>query len=94
MQEVIKELEEKRKAAALGGGQKRIDTQHSRGKLTARERIERMADPDSFVEGIPHAWFEKLRREAPVYVHPDPLEHFEGGQVDFIEFVIRKDLQA
>ena len=50
MQEVIKELEEKRKAAALGGGQKRIDTQHSRGKLTARERIELLLDEGSFEE--------------------------------------------
>ncbi len=50
MQEIIKELEEKRRAAALGGGQKRIDTQHSRGKLTARERIELLLDEDSFEE--------------------------------------------
>ena len=50
MQEVIKELEEKRKAAALGGGQKRIDTQHSRGKLTAHERIELLLDEGSFEE--------------------------------------------
>jgi len=39
MQDIIELLEEKRKAAALGGGQARIDKQHSRGKLTARERI-------------------------------------------------------
>ncbi|MDH3849236.1 MAG: methylmalonyl-CoA carboxyltransferase, partial [Gammaproteobacteria bacterium] len=50
MHEVIEELEKKRKAAALGGGQKRIDTQHSRGKLTARERIELLLDEDSFEE--------------------------------------------
>jgi acetyl-CoA carboxylase carboxyltransferase component len=37
MQEIIEQLEEKRKAAALGGGQARIDKQHERGKLTARE---------------------------------------------------------
>ena len=47
MQEVIKELERKREAAALGGGQRRIDVQHSRGKLTARERIELLLDEDS-----------------------------------------------
>jgi propionyl-CoA carboxylase beta chain len=50
MQEVIKELEKKREAAALGGGQRRIDVQHSRGKLTARERIELLLDEDSFEE--------------------------------------------
>jgi propionyl-CoA carboxylase beta chain len=50
MQEVIKELEKKREAAALGGGQRRIDVQHGRGKLTARERIELLLDEDSFEE--------------------------------------------
>jgi len=50
MQEIIKQLEEKRKAAALGGGQHRIDVQHSRGKLTARERIDLLLDEDSFEE--------------------------------------------
>ena len=39
MKEIIDELEQRRANARLGGGQKRIDTQHSRGKLTARERI-------------------------------------------------------
>ena len=40
MQEVIEHLARKRKEASLGGGQKRIDAQHKKGKLTARERIE------------------------------------------------------
>lgn len=43
-------LEEVRKAALLGGGVKRIQTQHSKGKLTARERIELLADPGTFRE--------------------------------------------
>jgi len=34
----------------MGGGQKKIDLQHSKGKLTARERIEVLLDPDSFEE--------------------------------------------
>ena len=50
MQDIIEQLEEKRRAAKLGGGQKRIDVQHSRGKLTARERIELLMDEDSFEE--------------------------------------------
>ena len=50
MQEIVERLEEKRRAAALGGGQKRIDVQHSRGKLTARERIELLLDESSFEE--------------------------------------------
>ena len=50
MQDIIKQLEEKRAAARLGGGQRRIDAQHSKGKLTARERIELLLDPGSFEE--------------------------------------------
>lgn len=48
--DVVKKLEETRRAARLGGGQSRIDAQHERGKLTARERIEVLLDPDSFEE--------------------------------------------
>ena len=50
MKDIVEQLEAKREAAALGGGQDRIDTQHSRGKLTARERIEVLLDKDSFEE--------------------------------------------
>ena len=50
MYEIIKQLEEKRDAARLGGGQRRIDAQHKRGKLTARERIELLLDPGTFEE--------------------------------------------
>ena len=49
-QEKIKELVERRAAARLGGGQKRIDAQHQKGKLTARERLELLLDPGSFEE--------------------------------------------
>lgn len=51
MSNVISEiLEQKRHSARIGGGQKRIDVQHSKGKLTARERIETLLDPNSFEE--------------------------------------------
>src|SRR5210317_725856 len=50
MKEIVEQLEQKRKAAALGGGQQRIDTQHGRGKLTARERLELLLDEGSFEE--------------------------------------------
>ena len=43
-----------RAAAYGGGGQKRIDAQHARGKLTARERISRILDPDTFEEIAPY----------------------------------------
>ena len=50
MQEIIRQLEEKRAQARLGGGEKRIEAQHARGKLTARERIGLLLDPGSFEE--------------------------------------------
>ena len=46
----ILELREKREKAQLGGGPKRIASQHEKGKLTARERINLLVDPDSFEE--------------------------------------------
>ncbi|EEW59070.1 acyl-CoA carboxylase subunit beta [Epibacterium sp. DP7N7-1] len=50
MKDILAELEERRENARLGGGQKRIDAQHARGKLTARERIELLLDEGSFEE--------------------------------------------
>lgn len=46
----IKQLVDKREEARLGGGQKRIDSQHSKGKFTARERINMLLDEGSFEE--------------------------------------------
>jgi propionyl-CoA carboxylase beta chain len=39
-----------RRDSLLGGGEARIEQQHDRGKLTARERLELLLDPGSFVE--------------------------------------------
>jgi len=50
MQAILDELEAKREQARLGGGQARIDKQHAKGKLTARERIELLLDEGSFEE--------------------------------------------
>ena len=47
MNEILKELENRRQQARLGGGQARIDAQHKKGKLTARERIELLLDNES-----------------------------------------------
>jgi propionyl-CoA carboxylase beta chain len=47
---IVRELEQRRERARLGGGQDRIDAQHSRGKLSARERIELLLDEGSFEE--------------------------------------------
>jgi propionyl-CoA carboxylase beta chain len=46
----IAEMERRRAAARLGGGQKRIDAQHAKGKLTARERLSILLDEASFEE--------------------------------------------
>ena len=46
----IAEMEKRREAAHLGGGQRRIDAQHAKGKLTARERVAILLDEDSFEE--------------------------------------------
>ena len=50
VKEKIERLRELREKAKLGGGKERIEAQHAKGKLTARERIELLLDPDSFVE--------------------------------------------
>ncbi len=50
MHEIIEELERRREAAKLGGGQERIDAQHAKGKLTARERVDVLLDQGSFEE--------------------------------------------
>jgi len=50
MQELLEQLEARRAEARLGGGQRRIDAQHGKGKLTARERIEVLLDEGSFEE--------------------------------------------
>ncbi|HEY7766010.1 MAG TPA: acyl-CoA carboxylase subunit beta [Aestuariivirgaceae bacterium] len=50
MQEILEQLEKRRANARAGGGQKRIDAQHARGKLTARERLDLLLDEGSFEE--------------------------------------------
>jgi propionyl-CoA carboxylase beta chain len=50
MKHILDGLEQRRALARLGGGHKRIEAQHGRGKLTARERIELLLDNGSFEE--------------------------------------------
>ncbi len=50
MKDILEQLEQRREDARLGGGQTRIDAQHARGKLTARERVELLLDEGSFEE--------------------------------------------
>lgn len=53
-QALIDELKKKRANIQKGGGKKRIESQHSKGKQTARERIEQLLDPDTFQEIDPY----------------------------------------
>jgi propionyl-CoA carboxylase beta chain len=50
MQDIIRQLEEKRARARAGGGARRVEAQHKKGKLSARERIEVLLDEGSFEE--------------------------------------------
>ena len=50
MRDILSVLEAKREQARLGGGARRVEAQHARGKLTARERLEVLLDEDSFEE--------------------------------------------
>jgi acetyl-CoA carboxylase carboxyltransferase component len=70
MQDLVEDLHERREKAKLGGGEEKIAVQHERGKLTARERIDLLVDPGTFVEiGIqagPHFSQRAMEgREAP-----------------------------
>ena len=50
MKQVLHDLDERRRKARLGGGEARIASQHARGKLTARERVDLLLDANSFEE--------------------------------------------
>ena len=50
MKDILQQLDDRRADARLGGGQNRIDAQHGRGKLTARERVDLLLDEGSFEE--------------------------------------------
>jgi hypothetical protein len=50
MKDIVEKLEARRASARMGGGARRVETQHRRGKLTARERLELLWDKGSFEE--------------------------------------------
>jgi acetyl-CoA carboxylase carboxyltransferase component len=67
---LVDDLHERREQARLGGGEEKIAQQHDQGKLTARERLAMLIDPDTFVElglhGRPHFSQRAMEgREAP-----------------------------
>ena len=50
MKHILDELEQRRAQARAGGGERRIESQHAKGKLTARERLDLLLDENSFEE--------------------------------------------
>ena len=75
MATISQQLEERRREARLGGGQDRIDAQHSKGKLTARERIEVLLDSGSFEE---FDMYKKKNKQ---------VEHYYRGLIDTLHLV-------
>lgn len=67
MQDAINELHQRREKAKQMGGEKRVAKQHDRGRLTARERVDKLLDPGSFMElGIlAHADIPELEKLSP-----------------------------
>ena len=88
MHDILEQLEAKRELARLGGGQKRIDLQHKKGKLSARERLELLLDEvESKMKGVlgslvidtehDHNTDQTARRVAKMYLK----EVFQGRYV-------------
>ncbi len=75
MDERIEELQEMRAEAMLGGGQDRIDRQHEKGKLTARERLEYFLDDGTFTE------FDAFRTHRSRAFDMDEESYFGDGVV-------------
>jgi acetyl-CoA carboxylase carboxyltransferase component len=66
MEQLVAELRERTAQVARGGGEKALEKHRSRGKLTARERVDRLLDPDSaFLELSALAAWEMYDRQAP-----------------------------
>ena len=70
-----KRLEEAKVKAELGGGAKRVDTQHKRGKLTARERIQLLLDENSFQE------YDKLKTHRCTEFGIDKESYYGDGVI-------------
>jgi propionyl-CoA carboxylase beta chain len=85
-------LEAAEREALLGGGAKRIDQQHARGKLTARERIDLLVDPGSFRE------FDMLKTHRCVEFHMEDevtnLFHLQHGSSLTLYILMARSIMA
>ncbi len=86
MHDIIDQLERRRAEARAGGGQRRIDAQHGKGKLTARERLELLLDEGSFEE-----WDMFVEHRATDF---DLAEQTFPGDGAFVEAIHRANLDA
>lgn len=77
MEEKLKHLEQRRQRTLAGGGEKRLQSQHEKGKLTARERLERLLDEGSFVEV--GTFTQKGLEDALTLDYPNPGEGVVTG---------------
>ena len=74
MQDILEQLEIRRARARLGGGERRIESQHAKGKLTARDRLEILLDDETFEE------FDMFVEQAPNEMTAD-IEPIPGDGV-------------
>ena len=65
MQDQMKELKKRQEIARGMGGPERVARQHTQGRMTARERIEFLLDPRTFLEVGQLAWASESHRQAP-----------------------------
>ena len=78
----IREIEEKKKRYRQGGTTDKVEKQHSRGKLTGRERVEKLFDPDTFQEV--ELWARPLGSQYPTddKLNPGDAVAIGYGKVD------------
>jgi len=87
VQEKIALMHAKKEHIRLGGGQKRIDKQHEKGKMTARERIEKLFDEDTFVHPIVKACIIHF---ILAYIHPFVDGNGRTARALFYWYVMRR----
>ena len=105
MKQILEELERRRAEARAGGGERRVQAQHAKGKLTARERIDLLVDEGSFEEfdmfvehrvtdfGMDEQVFKRVRSVIPESIRDRErvvVQHrHEPGRI-----ALRRDIQS
>ncbi|MDD5289487.1 MAG: carboxyl transferase domain-containing protein [Dehalococcoidales bacterium] len=89
MKSGLEELKRRREIAVQMGGKEKIEKQHALGRLTARERISKLLDPDSFVESGLLEQYEMRGGDDGKELHPAMVSGF--GKIDSRWVVVRAD---